>query len=68
MTAVSAKHLLWDRLGRSLLPTYGARANAADSLLDLQRLRLMRVEAQDALARSGSAPPRADEVLPRRTR
>ena len=56
MTSFPAKHLLWNRLGRSLLPTHGARANAADSLLDLQRTRRTRAEAAEALNQPG--PPR----------
>lgn len=50
MTAVPARHQLWDRFPRSLLPTYGARANAADSLADLRRTRSLRASAADALA------------------
>ena len=57
--------VLWDRLGRSLLPTYGARANAADGLADLQRTRLARADAQAALARSGDEPTLASEVVGR---
>ena len=50
VTAVPAWNLLWDRLGRSLLPTHGARADAADSLVALQRTRRARADAVAALA------------------
>ena len=47
---------MWDRLGRFLLPTYRARANAADSLLDLQQTRLIRrAEVAGALCRRSPA-------------
>ena len=68
VTAVPARHLLWDRLGRSLLPTYGARANAADSLLDLRQTRRVRAEAVDALARSAASSPAGHEPRGRATR
>ena len=56
VTAVPAWNLLWDRLGRSLLPTYGARANAADSLVDLQQTRRARADAVEALTRPVPPP------------
>jgi hypothetical protein len=66
VTAVPAKHLLWDRFARSLRPTYGARANAADSLLDLQQTRRVRAEAAEALAHP--TPPAEHQVTHRPTR
>lgn len=51
VTAHTGRQLLasgWDRLSRSLRPTYGARANAADSLIDLRRTRRSRAEAAGA--------------------
>jgi hypothetical protein len=68
VTAVPAQNLLWDRLGRSLLPTYGARANAADSLLDLQQTRRARAEAVHALTLSAPCLPSGHEVSARSTR
>jgi hypothetical protein len=58
MTAVPDRRAWGDRLGRYLLPTYGARANAADSLGDLRRLRQEQVEARRAVERG--APARTD--------
>ena len=55
VTAVPAWSLL-DRLGRSLLPNYGARANAADSLVALQQTRRARAEAVAALTRPVPPP------------
>lgn len=66
MTAAPARHLLWDRFGRSLRPTYGARANAADGLRDLRATRRVRAESVQALARPAS-PSSAGHELPGRS-
>jgi hypothetical protein len=68
VTAVPAKHLRWNRLARSLRPTYGARANAADSLFDLQQTRRVRAEAADALAHPVPTLPAEHPVTNRPTR
>jgi hypothetical protein len=51
---------VWDRLGRSLHPNQGARANAAASLDDLRRTRQARAEALEAfgaIAKAQGGPP-----------
>lgn len=44
---------LWNSVRRTVLPTYGARANAADGLRDAQRNRLDRAIAARAMDEAG---------------
>lgn len=47
---------MWHSFRRTLLPTYGARANAADGLVDVRRTRDERASAARALAAAPRIP------------
>ena len=61
-----ARSDVWHRVRRTLLPTYGARANASDGLADARRSRDDRLQA--ALAVEAARAPTLDPPRVRQAR